>query len=609
MRTGSAISRVAVGDGDADVSSSPAASGAVGSAPLPGDEEEGEGDTSSDEDMPGLTNPADRHLAATHGVGIGAASAEGNTNATFFGVGGAVGGDEEELDLEDLDEVFDEDGTEEAAEFDTLLEHLGLPVGQYAALLGGGAQSGMGAGAGAAGVRFGSRTARPTPRSSSWDDGTLLKREFSAMVPPFDPRPDRVSVADSRNLTVPPPGSPSESFVQHNIEDARGLQGDTSKISLFLVDTELNGEERLRLLSSDTTIFRAVQQLSRNTKADSQISKIWEPVYTIVYRTARPEDHTADEHRYDPFFVDEALGTDALPKREIIRYLQKHGRPSWLKVWKLTGSTGAIAKSWNCRQLAAAYKDHVSLSSIRSSRLQFDGDLIGVDDLSRSIDVIRSLTPSPKKNSGPIGRLLQKLRRGGLPERGQVSVAVKESVMLALDTAVYSDRTGDVTNFLKHLGWGAAGKGVASPGSEASRPWGRLQLEAWDKVRGVLGEGIAYEEAAQDTADAQQQQQQQQHGKQQQEKPDSAGQLGAGSQADQILQLIARVYTISQMHGTEGKAVGKAVFTAAAGNSVVGGDDDDVRAMFWVDSAAFVSHKLNSKLRQQMRDPLVLARD
>lgn len=40
----------------------------------------------------------------------------------------------------------------------------------------------------------------------SWDDEFVLKRQFSALIPAFDPRPGRTNVNQTSDLEIPPPG-------------------------------------------------------------------------------------------------------------------------------------------------------------------------------------------------------------------------------------------------------------------------------------------------------------------------------------------------------------------------------------------------------------------
>ena len=43
-------------------------------------------------------------------------------------------------------------------------------------------------------------------RRKTWDDEHVLKRQFSALVPAFDPRPGRTNVQQTTDLEIPPPG-------------------------------------------------------------------------------------------------------------------------------------------------------------------------------------------------------------------------------------------------------------------------------------------------------------------------------------------------------------------------------------------------------------------
>lgn len=47
-------------------------------------------------------------------------------------------------------------------------------------------------------------------RRSSWDDDFVLKRQFCALVPAFDPRPGRTNVNQTQDFDVPPPGEQEE---------------------------------------------------------------------------------------------------------------------------------------------------------------------------------------------------------------------------------------------------------------------------------------------------------------------------------------------------------------------------------------------------------------
>ena len=55
-------------------------------------------------------------------------------------------------------------------------------------------------------------------------------------------------------------------------------------------------------------------------------------------------------------YVESQLGSQDLPKSEIITYLQQHADTEWLRRWQLVGTVRALRKGRNCAQLAAAYK-------------------------------------------------------------------------------------------------------------------------------------------------------------------------------------------------------------------------------------------------------------
>ena len=46
-------------------------------------------------------------------------------------------------------------------------------------------------------------------RRRTWDDEHVLKRQFSALVPAFDPRPGRTNIAQTQDIVIPSPGKVS----------------------------------------------------------------------------------------------------------------------------------------------------------------------------------------------------------------------------------------------------------------------------------------------------------------------------------------------------------------------------------------------------------------
>lgn len=59
--------------------------------------------------------------------------------------------------------------------------------------------------------------------------------------------------------------------------------------------------------------------------------------------------------------MEQYLGTDELPKNDLITYLQKNADAAFLRHWKLTGTNKSIRKNRNCSQLIAAYKVYTAL--------------------------------------------------------------------------------------------------------------------------------------------------------------------------------------------------------------------------------------------------------
>ncbi|XP_029720236.2 E3 ubiquitin-protein ligase Ufd4 isoform X3 [Aedes albopictus] len=126
-------------------------------------------------------------------------------------------------------------------------------------------------------------------KRKSWDDEFVLKRQFSALIPAFDPRPGRTNVNQTSDLEIPAPGSsadnghPSSSHSDHAPLPQPSL-------ALLLRGPNINGvsDVEIPLSQPDWTIFRAVQELILQTNMTKQdkFRKIWQPTYTIVYREA-----------------------------------------------------------------------------------------------------------------------------------------------------------------------------------------------------------------------------------------------------------------------------------------------------------------------------------
>ncbi|KZC09014.1 E3 ubiquitin-protein ligase HECTD1, partial [Dufourea novaeangliae] len=125
-------------------------------------------------------------------------------------------------------------------------------------------------------------------KSRAWDDEFVLKRQFSALIPAFDPRPGRTNINPTTDLEVPPPGSETQS-------SARVGSLPMPRLSLTLKGPGLPGvpDVELPLTEPHASIFQAVQELMQLTELGSRqekLRRIWEPIYTIIYKESRDEE-------------------------------------------------------------------------------------------------------------------------------------------------------------------------------------------------------------------------------------------------------------------------------------------------------------------------------
>ena len=131
----------------------------------------------------------------------------------------------------------------------------------------------------------------------------------------------------------------------------------------MLVDERSPDEPRV--LASQTPVVREIQKICAKAgeSKNDRLRRIWEPTYTIMYKKRAEEDakKVLKEVPWDVSYVEQTIGTDSLPKIAVINFLQRHADLKWLKTWNLNGKARVIAKSRNCRQVAASYRDYVQL--------------------------------------------------------------------------------------------------------------------------------------------------------------------------------------------------------------------------------------------------------
>ncbi|XP_024133712.1 E3 ubiquitin-protein ligase HECTD1 [Oryzias melastigma] len=138
-------------------------------------------------------------------------------------------------------------------------------------------------------------------RRRTWDDDFVLKRQFSALVPAFDPRPGRTNVQQTTDLEIPQPGTP-RSEVREEVECAPSPH---LALTLKVAGLGTAREVELPLSNYKLTIFYYVQrllQLSCNgaVKTD-KLRRIWEPTYTIMYRELKDSDKEKESGKMDLF--------------------------------------------------------------------------------------------------------------------------------------------------------------------------------------------------------------------------------------------------------------------------------------------------------------------
>ncbi|ESO05310.1 hypothetical protein HELRODRAFT_111260 [Helobdella robusta] len=191
-------------------------------------------------------------------------------------------------------------------------------------------------------------------KKKTWDDEFELKRQFSSLIPAFDPRPGRTNVNQTQDFDIPPPGQ------DLNLSDP----GTAITSSSMLAGSNAD-EIEIALEDREASIFKYVQNLviqssapSSNNKQD-RLKRIWEPTYIISYKESKcnpyPNQH-AHVDGWPIWQVAQQLGTALLPKRILINYMQERAPQHFLEKWKLIGADKNVKKCHNCSQLTRAYK-------------------------------------------------------------------------------------------------------------------------------------------------------------------------------------------------------------------------------------------------------------
>ncbi|XP_050406417.1 E3 ubiquitin-protein ligase HECTD1 isoform X3 [Patella vulgata] len=128
----------------------------------------------------------------------------------------------------------------------------------------------------------------------TWDDELVLKRQFSALIPAFDPRPGRTNVNQTQDFDMPAPGSEecSSPEVKETVSQPR--------LILSLRSPCLPGmnDEEFQLTDGNACIFKYIQTLllqGSSSGRTERLRRVWEPTYTIVYRELKEDGEKDSE--------------------------------------------------------------------------------------------------------------------------------------------------------------------------------------------------------------------------------------------------------------------------------------------------------------------------
>ncbi|XP_069935909.1 E3 ubiquitin-protein ligase HECTD1 isoform X7 [Cherax quadricarinatus] len=154
-----------------------------------------------------------------------------------------------------------------------------------------------------------------------WDDDFVIKRQFPALIPAFDPRPGRTNVNQTQDLEITAPGT------EEHLCDTPSEVASGPRLSLTLRGPNLPGipEVEIPITKKTSTIFAAVQTLVHAANFPSRqerLRRIWEPTYTLVYGEAREDESSEGEFSSVQLLnrrnsrtniLTEASGSSALP--------------------------------------------------------------------------------------------------------------------------------------------------------------------------------------------------------------------------------------------------------------------------------------------------------
>ncbi len=144
------------------------------------------------------------------------------------------------------------------------------------------------------------------------NDEYVLKCQFSALIPAFDPRPGKNNINQIQDISVPPAQTLQQQSTQpsnQNTNDGDGLINGP-KIELYLkIDTASSTltnldfflKDEIKLTNKNSTIFQYIQSLivnntSKNSSSSSsflhyeKMRNIWNANYYLIYKEVKEEE-------------------------------------------------------------------------------------------------------------------------------------------------------------------------------------------------------------------------------------------------------------------------------------------------------------------------------
>ena len=161
-----------------------------------------------------------------------------------------------------------------------------------------------------------------TARRRGWDDDFVIKRQFSALIPAFDPRPGKPNLPQTQDVEIPPPGTepqpesgssnaldssiggpslslvlrgpnipgvPDISIPLNNVPAGQCLTPDATScedVSNVVKNVGPLDSSHCLAPSSNSTILSAVQNMMNCVQFPSRqdkLRRLWEPTYVLVY--------------------------------------------------------------------------------------------------------------------------------------------------------------------------------------------------------------------------------------------------------------------------------------------------------------------------------------